>query len=100
MQVLKDLKKKLADYEKAVSDMDKKISLKDIAHEQTPLNIEMFSKKGYHWLNTLQGKAPLLLESNADELKKRKKSKDSKEDETSAQGVSVNSVAFFQTQQR
>lgn len=102
---LKELKEQLAAYESAVADMDKKISLKEINHDQKPLNVEMFSKKGFHWLNTLNGKAPLMLESTLQE-KDKKASKSPKpgkrsasvskvDDGSAVAGVSVNSVAFF-----
>lgn len=85
--------------------MDKKVSLKNSNHEQARLGVEMFSKKGYHWLNTFSGKAELELNdtpkrsgSSSDSKKKATKSPKTPKKEgivVDSTGVSVNSVAFF-----
>lgn len=98
MQQLNDLRVKNQNYEKLMHDLDQKIRIQQVGHEQTALSIEMVSRRNMSWVNSVGGQAPLNPESESKPKKKGKK--DVAEDPMKSVPISVNSVAFNQNEQR
>ena len=99
-QELSDLKAKWDHYEKITEQLDEVgLSIKTADVESRTLQIEMATRKGFYWLNTIKGKFPLVFQKELQEKEKEKNSKKSKKDEKPQndpiEGVSVNSVAWF-----
>lgn len=80
---INEMQSTMARYEQLQADLDKKVQLKDFHDQDDVLQIELSSRKGMHWMNTEEGKAPLVLQSMkgkimaADEKQKKKRSNSS-----------------------